>query len=249
MTAPNKFVSVGVYMIGFALLALPLPVVAASLFLNHKATGFTGTEEAKIAFGSWQWLYAAKTVLMIDLWALIASLMPYFISQIPNISPTESTLLWVALSVSILAVLYVILGSPYSHSGNVEWQTLKAVVIASVTIGMGLMSIINFATAQIGALLIVPMCLVVRPLKKHMQGALILRALSLVCNLVMVVIGFPPAALLLMKGFSEGFEGVGIGAVWEVAEFLWVWNSATYLYVFLVHLPCWVLCIHILLHP
>ncbi|KAH7677236.1 GPI transamidase component Gaa1 protein [Dioscorea alata] len=117
MTAPNKFVSVGVYMIGFALLALPLPVVAASLFLNHKATGFTGTEEAKIAFGSWKWLYAAKTVLMIDLWAMFASLMPYFISQIPNITSTESTFLWVALSVTILAVLYVILGSPpYSHS-------------------------------------------------------------------------------------------------------------------------------------
>ncbi|KAM0954028.1 putative GPI transamidase component Gaa1 [Dioscorea sansibarensis] len=249
MTAPNKFVSVGVYMIGFALLALPLPVVAASLFLNHKATGFTGTEEAKIAFGSWKWLHAAKTVLMIDLWALIASLMPYFISQMPNITSTESMLLWVALSVSILLVLYVILGSPYSHSGDVEWQTLKAVMIASVTIGLGLMSIINFATAQIGALLIVPMCLVVRPLRKHMQRALILRALSLVSNLVTVVIGFPPAALLLVKAFSEGFEGVGIGTVWEVAEFLWAWNSATYLYVFLVHLPCWVLYVHILLHP
>ncbi|KAJ0978948.1 hypothetical protein J5N97_014422 [Dioscorea zingiberensis] len=249
MTAPNKFVSVGVYMIGFALLALPLPVVAAALFLNQKATGTAGIQEAKIAFQSWKWLHAARVVLMIHLWALIASLMPYFISQISNLTATESMLLWVVGSISILLVLYMTLGSPYSRSGDVEWQTLKAVMIASVTIGLGLMSIINFATAQIGALLIVPLCLLVRPLKRHMQGALSLRVLSLVCNPILVVIGFPPAALVLVKGFSEGFGGVSIGTVWEVAEFLWAWNSATYLYVFLVHLPCWVLCIQILFHP
>jgi glycosylphosphatidylinositol transamidase len=51
-----------------------------------------------------------------------------------------------------------------------------------------------------------------------------------------------------MKGAFEGFYGTNVGEYWNWVESLWTWNSATYLYVGIVHLPCWALCIHILFH-
>ncbi|XP_019702705.1 uncharacterized protein [Elaeis guineensis] len=258
LTAPNKFVSVGVYMIAFALLIAPLPIVAVAPFSGkneirlstdkgNQTPGYTCTDEIEISIGSWKWLHAAKVVFMTHLWAVIVLLLPYFMSQIPYISPTTSMLVWVAVATSALLILYLILGSPYSN--DCEWVLLKSVMIAAAFIGLGLMSIINFSTAQIGALIVVPMCLIVRPLKRHKEVALCMRVMLMTCNLVLAVIGFPPTALLILKGLSEGFGRVGIGDFWVWAEFLWIWNSATYLYLLLVHLPCWALYVHILLHP
>ncbi|KAK1356452.1 hypothetical protein POM88_049708 [Heracleum sosnowskyi] len=73
------------------------------------------------------------------------------------------------------------------------------------------MSVINFATAEIGALLTVPMCLMARPIKRdfnvrstkaYARGAL---------NLVLLHIGFPMAAFFLIKGAFEGFDNISIG--------------------------------------
>lgn len=252
LTAPNKFVSVGVYMIAFALLISPLPIVAAALFSGSKQSrdstdssnpkGYNaGTDED--AGGPWKWIHSAKVVFMIHLWAVSVSLLPYFVSQIPDISPTESMLAWVGLSIVILLVFYLITGSPYTDSKE-EWKVLKAVTIATASIGLSLMSIINFSTAQIGALLVAPMCLMVRPLRNR-DLSTGLGAMLLVCNVILGVVGFPPVALMILKSL---FGGVGIGDFWLWAEFLWAWNSVTYVYLLLVHLPCWVLCIHILLH-
>ncbi|XP_058070753.1 uncharacterized protein LOC131219561 [Magnolia sinica] len=254
LTSPGKFVSVGVYMISFVLLIMPLPVLAAALYSgsqtpsHHKDMGF--------AVGSWRWLHAAKMVFVVHLWGAMVSLLPYLISQLPETTSTTSMLIWVTLSVFILLIFHRILGSPFSYSGNaavpsqsqnVDWTLLKAVMIAAASIGLGLMSIINFAAAQIGAMLLVPMCLIVHPLKRMHRAASLRAALLTSCNLALAVIGFPPATLLILKSSLEGFGGVGIGDFWEWAESLWAWNSATYLYLLLVHLPCWVLCMHILL--
>ncbi|OVA20791.1 Gaa1-like [Macleaya cordata] len=265
LTAPSKFVSVGVYMIALLLLLVPLPIAAAALYSGANRLGSISKEENQVsspasidkpgvAFKSWRWLHAAKVVFIVHLWSAIVSLLPALINQLPEMTPMTSMLVWASASIFILLILYSMLGSPFSYptvtqSQNSEWAILKAVMIAVASIGLGLMSIINYATAQIGAILMVPMCLIVHPLKLSCRAGS-LRAFTLIaCNLVLAVFGFPPVGLLMVKGWSEGFSGVNVGDFWSWAESLWAWNSATYLYLVLVHLPCWVLCIHILLHP
>ncbi|KAJ6807817.1 glycosylphosphatidylinositol anchor attachment 1 protein isoform X2 [Iris pallida] len=243
-------------MIAFALLIAPLPIVAAALFSDSKRKESSmdaseKSEEVEREADSWKWLHAAKVVFMVHLWTVVVSLLPYKISQFSGITTTTSMLLWVGFSVASLLILYRVMGSPYSYSSkNGEWKILKAVTVAAASIGLGLMSIINFSTAQIGAMLLVPMCLMVRPLRRHAVAAFSLRILvHHACNLALVLVGFPPAGSIIVKAFSEGFERASIGTFWEWAEFLWAWNSATYLYLLLVHLPCWVLCVLILCHP
>ncbi|XXG69089.1 hypothetical protein AAC387_Pa06g2039 [Persea americana] len=266
LTSPNKFVSVGVYMIGFALLVLPLPVLAAALYSGIKlgntdkgnqTPSINSHSDMGLDVRSWRWLHAAKVVLVVHLWGVIVLLLPHLINQLPQRTSETSMLTWTVVSIFILVILYQISGAPHSHSGNVtptqyqsaDWAILKAVTVASAAIGLGLMSIINFAAAQIGAMLLVPMCLIVHPLK-HMGHMKVLKAvLLLTCNLALAILGFPPAALLILKVSSEGLGGRNLGDFWDWMESLWAWNSATYLYLVLVHLRCWVLCIHILLHP
>lgn len=75
LTSPNKFVSVGVYMIPFALLVAPLPMVAASLFTDSTrrisgmetkvASSPASSDIPAISFRSWRWLHAAKTVFIV----------------------------------------------------------------------------------------------------------------------------------------------------------------------------------------
>ncbi|KAJ4973309.1 hypothetical protein NE237_006483 [Protea cynaroides] len=262
LTSPSKFVSVGVYTIAFVLLVVPLPIVAAALYSGDNGWDSDSTNKTNPAsknglsttIESWRWLHAAKVVFIVHLWGAIVSLLPYLISRLHGMTPTTSMLSWVSLSICTLLILYQISGSPYLCSGmpqsqHRQWAIMKAVMIAAAAIGLGIMSIINFATAQIGALMVVPMCLMAHPLKYvHRLGRL--RALSLMaCNLFFGFVGFPPAALLVTRVWSEGCNGVNLGDFWIWLESLWAWNSATYLYLFLVHLPCWVLSLHILFHP
>ena len=256
LTAPNKFVSVGVYMIPFALLVAPLPIVDGALFSASKSKGCNSPDssnkvaEVESESGSWKWIHAAKVVFMIHLWAGIVSLLPYQISQLAGMNTTSSMPLWVVLSISTLLILYQIMGSPYSSSSrDGEWEVLKAVTITAAWIGLSLMSIINFSTAQIGAMLLVPMCLMVRPFRAHVKLAVSLRLILLACNIAFGLVEFPPAGLLILKGLSEGFGKVTIGDCWDWSEFLWSWNSATYMYLLLIHLPCWVLCMLVVIHP
>ncbi|MCL7028719.1 hypothetical protein MKW94_030833 [Papaver nudicaule] len=257
MTSPSKFVSVGVYMIAFLLLLVPLPIAAAALYSSstkdNQVPAFASTAKPGV-LKSWRWLHAAKVVFIIHLWSTIVSLLPSLIDHIPEMTPTNNILIWASSSIFILLILYSMLGSPYSYpttsgSRNSEWATLKSVMIAVASIGLGLMSIINYATAQIGAILMVPMCLIVHPLRLTGRSGNLKDFLLIACNLVLAVIGFPPAGLLVIKGWSEGVGGLNVGDFWIWAESLWAWNSATYLYVILIHFPCWVLCMHILLHP
>ncbi|KAL0923110.1 hypothetical protein M5K25_007155 [Dendrobium thyrsiflorum] len=253
LTAPNKFVSVGVYMIAFALLVAPLPIVAAALFSSTaNARSSTAISNSKptnskpvTRSGSWNWLHSAKLVFLVHLWALIVSLLPYLISQVPHTNSTTSMLSW---SLSSLLILYLLTRLTKSYVEGYQWEVLKSVMIAAASIGLSLMSIINFSTAQVGSILLVPMCLMVRPLKQPVQASFFLAALLKILNILLAVVAFPPASLAILKGCLRGFESINIGDFWEWSEFLWVWNSATYLFVALVHLPCWYLCVHILLH-
>ncbi|XP_044466068.1 glycosylphosphatidylinositol anchor attachment 1 protein-like [Mangifera indica] len=259
LTSPSKFVSIGVYMISFALLVAPLPVVAASLYAETHNLTPTSEKEKSAAddeFGSvlrsWKWLNSAKSVFIVHLWGAMVSLLPYFISQIPNCPSTTNFHLWFLLSVLSLVVLNWILGSPFSQLCGLqpqeEWAILKSVTISALFIGLGLMSVINFATAEFGALLMVPTSLMAHSLKLDVKGRRFLSFSRAICNLVLVVITFPPATYFILKGMFEGFSGINAGDFWNWVESLWAWNSATYLYIGMVHLPCWVLCVQILFY-
>lgn len=265
LTSPDKFVSVGVYMIAFVLLIAPLPVVAASLYSDaNKCTSHLGkdkvtsspatADDAAIKSRSWRWLYAAKTVFVVHLWGFIVTELPYFIYQIPECSPSTSFLIWVLISGFSLVLLHLILGSPFSLVSvpqplGKEWLLLKSVTVTAAFIGLCLMSVINFATAEIGALLMVPMCLMAEPLRQDFKVHSLKAFARGACNLVLVLSGFPAAAFFLLKGSFEGFDGINVGDFWYWVESLWAWNSATYIYMCMAYVPCWVLCIHILLHP
>ncbi|KAJ3693708.1 hypothetical protein LUZ60_009188 [Juncus effusus] len=243
LTGPNKFISVGVYMIPFALLISPLPILAASLFNFNPTPNPNPNCNPK---NPWRWLKPAKFSLLIQTWAVIVSLLPFYISQITDLPPNYSFLIWTLGSLFTLVILYSIFGSP--NSTEIEWRLLKAVMIASVSIGLCLMSIINFSTAQIGALFIVPMCLLARPIWAKMDNSLVKLIVS-ICNLVMVIIGFPLSGFLVREIINGNFGEINLGVFWENMEYLWGWNSASYLYLILVHLPCWLLFVHILFHP
>ncbi|KAH1132139.1 hypothetical protein GLYMA_05G003600v4 [Glycine max] len=256
LTSPSKFVSVGVYMIPFALLVAPLPIVAAYLHANasDSTPQTTSALEVDTSQKSWKWLNSARKVLVIHLWGAVVSLLPFFLCRVPNTTPMTNFVLWGLLSAFSLLILYFILGSPIFeaaaslHEKN-KWASLKSVTISTAFIGLSLMSVINFATAEIGALLIVPICLMARPLKLDIQARSWSTLLRASCNIALGFIVFPPVAFVLLKGAFEDFYGMNFGDYWNWVESLWVWNSATYLYVGVIHLPCWALCIHILFHP
>ncbi|XAR58220.1 hypothetical protein NMG60_11026633 [Bertholletia excelsa] len=249
LTSPSKFVSVGVYMIAFALLVSPLPLVAASLYSNANkqdpSSSSASVDIPIVTFKSWKWLHAAKKVFVVHIWSLIVSLLPYFIDQIPNRTPTSSLLAWVLLSLLSLIGLRMISGSLFQSK---DWALLKSVTISAAFIGLCLMSVINFATAEIGALLIVLMCLMARPLRLEIKAISPRSMARATCNLALAFIAFPPTTYIILKGLLHGFGGLTAGDFWTWVESLWAWKSVTYLYISMVHLPCWVLCVCILLH-
>lgn len=261
LTSPSRFVSVGVYMIAFLLLIAPFPLVAASLFSDaskpkvgkYDAPFKTDPAgEHALTFTSWKWLCAAKTVLIVHLWCTVVTLFPYFIYQIPYSSSSINLLIWTILSIISLFFMHAISDS-FSFLSEIrpqraEWTLLKSVTIAATFIGLCLMSVVNFATAEIGALLLAPLCLTIAPLKLDFKANTIKALARGSCNILLLFVGFPPTMFLLSKGALEGFDHVKFGDFWDWAESLWAWNSATYIYVCMVHLPCWVLCVHTLMH-
>ncbi|CAD6239906.1 unnamed protein product [Miscanthus lutarioriparius] len=131
LTAASKFIGV----------LAPLPIVAAALadgsrsmekpvdkLMEHgKADDIADIPQSK--GGSCKCLQATKVLLVIQLWAVLVSLLPY-ITQIPDATPMQSALIWVVLSIVILIALSVLFGSPYS--AGVEWKLLKATMITSI---------------------------------------------------------------------------------------------------------------------
>ncbi|XP_030447562.1 uncharacterized protein LOC115670431 [Syzygium oleosum] len=266
LTSPSKFVSVGVYMIAFALLVAPLPVAAASLYSKANCLD-TNLDDAKsisppnatvnelvIGARSWRWIKAIKKVLIVHLWGTTVALLPYFISQTPSLTPATKLAVWGLFLVVCLLFPYFLLGSPFAGVSGTEgykheWALLKSATISAAFIGLCLMSVINFATAEFGALLMVPMCLMVQPLKLDLRAGTSKNLARAALNLVLAFVGFPPATYYIMKSTFGSFDGINIVDFWCWVESLWSWNSATYLFLGMVHLPCWLLCVQILLHP
>ncbi|GJR55957.1 glycosylphosphatidylinositol anchor attachment 1 protein [Tanacetum coccineum] len=90
----------------------------------------------------------------------------------------------------------------YGYAENIryhstQWALLKSVMVLAAFIGLCLMSVINFATAEIGALLLVPMCLMIKPLKVagKLQSAL---------NMVLVIVEFPGVSRFIWSKVHSG---------------------------------------------
>lgn len=251
-------------MIPFALLVAPLPMVAASLFadstrrnsgMENKVTSSPASSAfPAITFRSWRWLHAAKTVFIVHFWGAIVTLLPHFLSLVRDSPPLTNLLIWIVLSAFTLLILQAILGSSFSllhmnQTQGMEWTLLKSVTIAAACTGLCIMSVINFATAELGALMLVPMCLMARPLRLDAKAKTLKSFIRAACNVVLIFLVFPPVAYYLWKGALVGLDNARVGDFWNWVESLWTWNSATYIYICMVHLPCWVLCVHTLVYP
>ncbi|KAK4752828.1 hypothetical protein SAY87_021626 [Trapa incisa] len=249
LTSPGRFVSVGVYMIPFILLVAPLPVMAASLYMNIFDFG-PNTETGQLAVSprSVTWLDAAKMVLIVHFWGAIVSLLPYCICQMDFSTPTMNLAIWSMLSALCFLLLCLVLGLHFNQTEKAKWVVLKSATLSAVFIGLCLMSVVNFATAEIGALLLVPLCLMIHPLKINPNMGTLVNFSRMALNFILLSMAFPPVSFFLLQGAVYGFHGIDIGDFWMWVESLWAWNSATYLYITMIHLPCWVLCLHILLH-
>ncbi|EOA20071.1 hypothetical protein CARUB_v10000352mg [Capsella rubella] len=196
-----------------------------------------------------------KQVFALHLLGFIVTLLPYFICQIPGQhSPRNRSIMWGTTSSSLLFITFATIPgcSPFSsrlHGTN--WAVVKSVTISAAFIGLCLMSIINFATAEIGALLLVPTCLMAQPIKPALRSRKIKSLLGAFCSMVLLTIGFPVMFFAISKELlGEGLVGLSLGGeFWTWLESLWAWKSATYLYIGMVHLPCWLLCLCILFHP
>ncbi|XP_057847241.2 uncharacterized protein LOC131057063 [Cryptomeria japonica] len=294
LTASSRFVSVGVYMIPFALLVVPLMILAASLCsykhdslstfsksddksgpLKHHEPEVTDINASQSATSnnpsgqdlnmklglnlqSQQWFVAAKVVLLVYLWASVIAMLPFLIYRFSIQASEMKLLIWVVLSCLTLLVGNSILGSPYTRFGvqhdavnqfHMEgWVALKAFTLGATTIGLGIMSIINCAAALLGAIILVPMCLSVSPYKYFLKAGNVRKSLLMFLSIIFIVLAFPPVIVLTLKALLDDFSKVSIADLWNWTEILWASQSATYIYLFLVHIPCWVLCSYVLLY-
>ncbi|KAI5084234.1 hypothetical protein GOP47_0000403 [Adiantum capillus-veneris] len=246
LTGPSKFVSVGVYTIPLMLLLITLPLKAAALCTSSSSQSssttlsqpqaVTALQDGKLA----NWLFAVFSVCVFELWASVVAIFPPIADHMVESSELKVAV-WVAfstiscfLSWRILVWISRVLGIPNPLGNN--WTAIKASTLGIATIGVGIMSSINFAAALVGAVVLAPMCLTVCPLRtgKGIHQFFIGLALSMFCA-------------LLFSCFSREQLSDSLGVFWDWVECQWKWGSATYLYLSLVHLPCSVLCILVLM--
>jgi glycosylphosphatidylinositol transamidase len=305
LSAPNKFISVGVYMIPLGLLLLTLPLGAAALCsqsvktavasdsLNQTERGSTdlssatpgklstevvkaGEREpdnlvtAKTSVGSWQ--RAVVVVSVVQLWASLTANFPPFVSQLVDsimmsfsasskapammkffTIPGLKMFMWATMAIVSLLTMVSFLPTP----GKGDWIAVKALLLGVATIGLGVMSQIDFAVSLVGALVLVPMSLCACPLTniweksadEHKGSKSIQFRLFLLLGTMVNIIGSPPvllASAMYFIGDSSSWQA-SLSKFWEWTELLWCWGSALYPYILVVHLPCSILCIYILL--
>lgn len=297
LTSSSRFISIGVYMIPFALLLVPLVILAAALCsykigglkplaksydgsvprdsneseLTHtnilksaSGTRTSGQETDAINLGlslhSQEWFNAAKDVLFVHLWAAVVAMFPSVICRFSVEASEMKLLIWAALSCLTLFVGRGILGVFYpkfdiwqeaeaDKEPHIEgWVALKAFTLGITTIGLVIMSVINFAAALLGVIVLVPMCLSVYPLKYILKASIRKGTLLMLLSISFIILAFPPFLVVALRGFFDGFSKASFTDFWDSTEMLWSWGSATYPYLFLVHVPCWVLCFQVLLY-
>lgn len=249
LSGPSRFVSVGVYTIPLLLLLITLPLKAAALCSQSSGSSESSSEGSSqlqagpvAAFEDGKlvnWLFAVFLVCVFELWAFVVAIFPLVANHLAELSDMKVAV-WIAYAIiscflAFISLLWISRAMGISSSIGSNWTAIKASTLGVATIGVGIMSIINFAAALAGAVVLVPVCLTVRPLRKQKGIYQFLTGLAWsVCF-----------ALLFSLFFGEE-PRLSLGVFWEWVECQWKWGSATYLYLSLVHLPCLVLCLMLL---
>ncbi|EEF40957.1 conserved hypothetical protein [Ricinus communis] len=211
LTSPSKFVSVGVYMIAFALLVAPLPLVAASLYADANKLDLglkDGKSTCKVTESNKTDITKSNETEIME-------------SNERNINGSNVTS-----------------KATESNETDVTDSNEKDITELKKDITFRPWKWVNAAKEvfffhiwEIGALIIVPTCLMAHPLKLDIRTKSLGSFLRLVCNLILGFIALPPVAFFLSKGIIEGNDSINVGDFWSWVESLWAWNSATYIYV------------------
>ncbi|KAG6546347.1 hypothetical protein Mapa_012388 [Marchantia paleacea] len=280
LSALNKYISVGVYMIPFGLLVLSLPLQAAALCYPVKEAGSATTDVSTQSLrststkrrvkkqrlegkssgdDSGSWLEALVLVGAVQLWAFFAALALYLISETNRAAELKLRLWLVIVAVSLLVAFSLqnfLTGSMHyrrtAQAQTQSWAVVKAVTLGITAIDLAVMSTINFPVSLIGALTLIPMCLGVFPIQHswryaHSQGKSVVGIAALAVGTVWTLAMSPVGLPLLIWSFYGHLLDINSENVWNFAESLLQWRSALLPHILVIHLPCAVLCLYILI--
>ncbi|KAL3675795.1 hypothetical protein R1sor_025743 [Riccia sorocarpa] len=262
LSSPNRYISVLVYMIPLGLLLLGLPLQAAALCYPVKQTSKDAKDLAHsnlTSDGSGGWLEALVLVGAVQLWAFFSTLALFLISDMDSTAETKLLTWSVILVFSLMATFRVqralaasINDESKGSGGNQNWATVKAVTIGFTCIGLAVMSTVNFPVSLIGALALVPMCIGVFPVERswryaQSQGRSALGVAALALGTLWTLAVSPLGLPVMLWSLYGHLLDITPGNVWNFAESLLQWRSALLPYLLVIHLPCSVLCLYILL--
>lgn len=131
-----------------------------------------------------RWRHAILVVSAVQLWAFIIALFPPVASSAVDMLETSlastgitavgglnSASLKMSLwaFVAVLSLFVVLTSLPIAKVG--DWIAVKALVLGVATIGLVVMSQVDFAVSLIGAVVLVPICLCPSPLRDMWQSS------------------------------------------------------------------------------
>lgn len=267
----------------FALLLVSLPLTAVALcFPPNKGEEKTieakegssvvvqenRSSEGSLAVQDSQWLHALLLVSSVQIWAFFVAVMLFLISQTNHSAELKLTAWSVLTAVSLKVALGVpeffsvglnssTVSLPSGHDGRTQlWMAVKALTLGVTSIGLAVMSTVNYPVALVGALVLVPICVGVFPLQyiwndvKNRQGKDILTVSALAVGALMTVLGSPPGLVVwLVWSLGWSFGAPSPANFWYFMESLVSWQSALLPYLLVIHLPVSVLCMYILFSP
>lgn len=216
---------------------------------KDSAVGMLDIKTTKECVGRWR--HAIIVVSAVQLWSFLVALLPPAVSSLVDLlqtslaSPTSEFAsaslkmsLWAGLAV---LSLFVLLGSlPGANPG--DWMAVKALVLGLATIGLVVISQVDFAVSLMGALVLVPTCLGSSPWPRSTQ-----RKFGCILGTFVTVLGLPPFLLAgaILLGNAHG-QVISLGRLWQWTELLWSGGSVLYIFLVVVYLPSSYFSLHVL---
>lgn len=216
-----------------------------------------------------RWRRAVLVVSVVQLWAFLVALLPPVVSHLvdtfqvnlisTNAIPPVGTSTTMSLKVScwatisLLSLIAMVSSVPAPKAG--DWMAIKALLLGVATIGLVVMSQINFAVSLLGAVVLVPTCLCSLPFseswrrtsKEQHWKRMIWISLSSLVGTTISILGSPPVLLAIAACYlGDSHWQAVLEKLWQWTELLWSWGSALYIYIVVVHLPCSILSLYIL---
>lgn len=206
--------------------------------------------------------------IIIHLWSALVAVLPPLVHSIAT--PVRSLVpyqkfsdeelkitIWATLaglSLSVFLQLISLASRKRSKAARQDkcWRFLKGYMLGFATIGLVVMSVLNYAVAVVGAVTLVPMCLSSSPLsrtwrKMKTRGSHWRSIVILISRNLITVLASPFGLAVVSKALYPA--DVNIEVLWRITEFLWSWGSGLYLYALLLYLPCTILSLYILFIP